>query len=447
MGRRVRDTSLETRSARLKLPTGGKPRWRLLEKGLHLGYRRPKNGSGTWIARRYVGKGTYQEKRLGIADDFTDVDESQGPVDESQAPAGDERAIKTFSQAQEEARSWWRSERRKDQGLSVDDGPYTVRTACSDYLKYYVAEGRKSPYTVNLSIKVHILPALGDLEVAKLTTRKLRDWHHGLAAAPRRLRTSRFAKVQKTKAVTPGDEDEVRARRATANRILTVLKAALNHAFHDRCVTSDTAWRAVKPYKEVDAPVVRYLSSDECRRLVNRCPNDLRQIVRAALLTGCRYGELSRLRCEDVNLDANTVAIRQSKAGKRRHVVLTGEGAAIFSSLVAGRKSRDLLLQREDGGAWKAAQQTRPLKEACAEAKIVPAIGFHVLRHTYASMLAMKGVPMGVIAAQLGHADTRITERHYAHLAPSYVADTIRGAFPDLGIAGETNVISINKTG
>ena len=70
-----------------------------------------------------------------------------------------------------------------------------------------------------------------------------------------------------------------------------------------------------------------------------------------------------------------------------------------------------------------------------------------MLRHTHASMLAMKGVPMGVIAAQLGHADTRITERHYAHLAPSYVADTIRGAFPDLGIAGETNVISIGKAG
>ena len=55
MGRKVRDTSLETRNARLKLPTGGKPRWRLLEAGLHLGYRRPKDGkgSGTWIARRY----------------------------------------------------------------------------------------------------------------------------------------------------------------------------------------------------------------------------------------------------------------------------------------------------------------------------------------------------------------------------------------------------------
>jgi hypothetical protein len=32
----------------------------------------------------------------------------------------------------------------------------------------------------------------------------------------------------------------------------------------------------------------------------------------------------------------------------------------------------------------------------------------------------MRGVPMGVIAEQLGHVDTRMTEKHYAHLAPSY---------------------------
>ena len=41
---------------------------------------------------------------------------------------------------------------------------------------------------------------------------------------------------------------------------------------------------------------------------------------------------------------------------------------------------------------------------------------------------------MGVIAAQLGHTDTRMTEKHYAHLAPSYIADTIRAHFPTLGM-------------
>ena len=52
----------------------------------------------------------------------------------------------------------------------------------------------------------------------------------------------------------------------------------------------------------------------------------------------------------------------------------------------------------------------------------------------------MRGVPMPVIARQLGHADTRMTERHYAHLSPSYVAETIRASFPTPGIVEATNV-------
>ena len=76
---------------------------------------------------------------------------------------------------------------------------------------------------------------------------------------------------------------------------------------------------------------------------------------------------------------------------------------------------------------------------------IKPAVSFHVLRHTHGSTLAMRGVPFGVIAEQLGHADTRMTEKHYAHFAPSYVADTIRLNFPVLGIAGETNIHHLKR--
>ncbi len=50
---------------------------------------------------------------------------------------------------------------------------------------------------------------------------------------------------------------------------------------------------------------------------------------------------------------------------------------------------------------------------------------------------------MGVIAAQLGHADTRMTEKHYAHLAPSYVAQTIRANFPVLGLGEATAIIPL----
>jgi integrase len=57
----------------------------------------------------------------------------------------------------------------------------------------------------------------------------------------------------------------------------------------------------------------------------------------------------------------------------------------------------------------------------------------------------MKGVPMGVIAAQLGHADTRMTEKHYAHLAPSYVAQVIRANFPVLGLSDPAQILPLPK--
>jgi hypothetical protein len=53
----------------------------------------------------------------------------------------------------------------------------------------------------------------------------------------------------------------------------------------------------------------------------------------------------------------------------------------------------------------------------------------------------MRGVPLAVIAAQLGHADTRMVEKHYGHLSPSYVADTVRKAFGSVGIVEPSNVV------
>jgi len=85
---------------------------------------------------------------------------------------------------------------------------------------------------------------------------------------------------------------------------------------------------------------------------------------------------------------------------------------------------------------WGRSHQQRRLAAACAVAKITPAVSFHVLRHTYGSLLAMRGVPLAVISEALGHADTRITSRHYAHLLPSYVADTIRANLPRFEIGG-----------
>ena len=82
------------------------------------------------------------------------------------------------------------------------------------------------------------------------------------------------------------------------------------------------------------------------------------------------------------------------------------------------------------------------MANACEAARIDPPASFHILRHTYASRLARAGAPMAVIAAQLGHADTRITEKHYAHLAPNYVSATVRAAFGSMDLGDDGNTVT-----
>jgi integrase len=125
--------------------------------------------------------------------------------------------------------------------------------------------------------------------------------------------------------------------------------------------------------------------------------------------------------------------------------VLTDEGKNSFAECTENMSPADNVFLRADSNRWGASHQKRPVDEASARAGISPAVTFHILRHTHGSHLAMNGVPMGVIAAQLGHADTRMTEKHYAHLAPSYVAQTIRANFPVLGLTGGADVIPLRR--
>ena len=429
MARTVRETALATRTARLRLTIRGKPYWRMLEQGLHIGYRRRATG-GTWIARRRNERGIYREAKLGLADDLQDADG---------------RTIFDFAQAQHAARAWCRHEQVLASGPGVTDaGPYTVARAMADYLEDYRRRGGKASDSIESVTRQNILPELGYLPVVKLTTRRLLDWHRAIAERPRRWRSRPGAEVN-VAAFDPMDTEAVRRRRATANRVLTYLKAALNHAWRAGLVASDDAWRRVKPFRAVDAPVIRYLSNEEIVRLLNACKGAFRDLVHAALLTGCRYGELCRLKVADYNRDVETLTIREAKSGRVRHVTLTAEAPELIESLISGRSPAEVLFKRDDGRGWKRAEQLRPMRDACKCAGINPAVGFHVLRHTHASILAMRAVPMAVIARQLGHSDTRMTERHYAHLAPNYVADTIRVNFPSLTEAQAPTVLPMER--
>ena len=149
-----------------------------------------------------------------------------GSTDDSQDADG--VAILDYGQAQKAARDWWCSEFRREEGHDTRQGPFAVADAIADYLKAYERRGGKAPYETRRAAEAHILPALGTITVAKFTARKITDWHHGLAEKRARVRTDRG---RGRTIARPKRHRGIRKRRATANRILTVLKAALNHAW------------------------------------------------------------------------------------------------------------------------------------------------------------------------------------------------------------------------
>jgi len=422
MARRKKDSKLDSRAARALLAIRREPYWCSLTGGLALGYRKGKKG-GHWIAKHYAAEHGRRYRAIGHADDA---------IDAPDANAG----VSTFDQAQDKARAWL-----TNAGGEAPRGLYKVNQACDDYLEFLRSDGRSDAAINDASyrIKAFIRPKLGGFNVAELTPKQLRRWLADLVKDAPRQRTKPNEKQRHRKT---GDE---RARKATANRILTTLKAALNLAFDDDYVSSNKAWgRRVKPFDGVNSARLRYLQIAEAKRLINACDPDFRRLVQAALLSGARYGQLAELTGADFNSDVGTIRLRTRKGDgteKVYHAALTDEGVEFFRQVCAGLKGSEPVFRKSDGKPWLKSHQARPMADACKVANIDPAIGFHTLRHSWASHAVMNGVPLLVVARNLGHSDTRMVERHYGHMSPSHIADAIRSSAPKFGFPRDNVVV------
>jgi integrase len=383
--------------------------------------------------------GKYRKAALGTADDYADSDGSE---------------VLAFGQAQAVARRFFDRARVDAGEESPQRGPFKVSDAWRLYLEEAKRLGRRTP-RMECAWKLYIGPELGGLEVERMTRTRIASWLDKVAKSAPHRRSKRFG-PSIAQGPMPETKDGLRKRGASANRILAVLKAMLTHAWREGRVPSDAAWRAVKPLAKVDQPRTRFLTLEEQQRLVNASEPDFRRLVQGGLFTGARVQELASIRGEDFNPASGTVWIEPGKTGRGRHVILTEEGQAFFHELTAGLKSSDLAFTHEafDGRtwkdakiqrAWKKAEHDRPTKAACKAAGLEP-LGFHTLRHTYASMLLNRGVTLTTLADQLGHADTRMVQRVYGHLCPSAKKNEIRTLAPKLGIftPGKVEGLRIN---
>lgn len=209
-----------------------------------------------------------------------------------------------------------------------------------------------------------------------------------------------------------------------------------------------TLIRQIVPRPSLDTGEAAYLDEPEARRLLellNDVPIKWRALVTFDLLSGLRRGELLGLRWCDVDMDAHTVTIRQTSNYLPGHGVYVGAPKTSSSSrpLLLSTTAIVLLLEYKQwqdtqraamGDAWEDTDNrifttdagaplfpdtiTKWFSSFVAHSGL-PKVTIHSLRHTYASLMIVDGVPLVVVSHQLGHAQTSTTANIYSHVIAS----------------------------
>jgi integrase len=161
-------------------------------------------------------------------------------------------------------------------------------------------------------------------------------------------------------------------------------------------------------------------------------------MILVALRTGMRRGELRGLRWTDVDLAAGRLVVKVAaddqgvltppKSGRSREIPLSSEAVDALtwlrSSPYSGPLKSEHVFCRPDGKMWTQRQMENPLQYVCKRAGL-RSIGWHGLRHTFASHLVMRGVVLQAVQELLGHATVAMTLR-YAHLSPDVRRDAVQ---------------------
>jgi integrase len=379
-----------------------------VERGRSLGYYRGAK-AGAWILREYGGAHQrYLYRRLGRADDTNEADGATilSFADAVRVALREDRPTREPSarlRVEEALEEYFESRRTSSPSDSISRdriaAESTIVPAAGDRLPGKRAERQQRRLGYSLRGRL----------VADLTTIDLRRWRDSL--------------IPSTK-----DPEALRSARARANRVWSILRAALNYAFNNERVGDDRAWRRLKPFRNVDQPQTRFLRVEECRRLISAASLELRPLVEGCLFTGLRLGELLALTVTDVG-EAH-VTVRHSKTGKSRRVPLNGDGAAFFGGLVKDKPQSETLFLQSASTPRTKMWLSRAMREACAAAKIDPPVEFRQLRTSYGSLLLNADAPLSTISELLGHKDTRMTRRHYAHLLSEKLKETVDQKLP-----------------
>ncbi len=156
---------------------------------------------------------------------------------------------------------------------------------------------------------------------------------------------------------------------------------------------------------------------------MQRCDEPMwRDMLLMALRTGMRLGELSGLDWADIDFQRKIVVVRRSlvrgilgtpKSNKTRYIPLTND---LCQTIYGRRQKQGFVFHQADGRPFSESSTMKAMRRICKKVGI-RRIGWHTLRHTFASQLVSEGVPLNVVQELLGHCSIVMTMK-YAHLAP-----------------------------
>ena len=359
--------NIKSKSGRSVLPIRREPYWSRVRTGLYVGFRKLKAGEGTWIARRQEN-GEKQYRALGsYLDDGA------------------------YDHAVDAATAW---NDTLEQGVS--NKVVIVEEACRDYVGHLRmhknpasaadADGRFKRLVYGTKI--------GHIQLSKLKTTDVKKWLNSQVNVDE-------------------DDDDVRRAKDSANRNLNSLKAALNLALKDRLVATDSGWKTVTGFSKVGKRRTGFLDMEQRKALIDACPDELKLLVKAMLLTAARPGELATLKVGDLNKSQGTLDL-EGKTG-RRTATLSTVAYQFFMEQSKSKLPSAPLLSRDYGDHWNKYAWKKMFKNAVKEAKLPPDTVMYTLRHVAISELIMGGMD-SIIVARLAGTSVAMIEKHYGHL-------------------------------
>lgn len=158
------------------------------------------------------------------------------------------------------------------------------------------------------------------------------------------------------------------------------------------------------------------------------------RLIQAGVHLGLRRGEIIHLRWRYVDLERRTLRVANgdgfsTKSGKERVLPLAGEALRVLRDMQAERSpSPDDFVFRSHKGQLKPSGLSHAFLKFRREAKLPEGINLHSLRHTYATWLAERGVPVGVIKELMGHSTITTTER-YMQVRPATTQHWVNQVF------------------